>query len=232
MPSFFIVGLQAFKSLGITNVDFDGMGSAEAVAEGATLSSFHFDKFRKEKKPLIDINIFKGESDQWKRGIIKGSSQNLARLLMETPANYKTPRIFAEHVKEELDKLDVKIEVREKKWIENMKMGGLLSVSQGSDEPPVLLEIKYNGGSNAPVVLVGKGVTFDAGGYALKPAKNMDLMRGDCGGACSVVATMKAIAQLQIPINVVALVPLTENLINGKATKPGDVITMMNGTYK
>lgn len=207
------------------------MGQTEAVAEGASLSTWSFDKYRKDRKPHMSINLFKGDGDQWKRGIIKGSSQNLSRLLMDTPSNLKPPRIYSEKVKESLEKHGIKVDARNKKWIEEMKMGGLISVSKGSSEPPMFIEMKYNGGGKdeAPIVLVGKGVTFDAGGYSLKPSKSMDLMRGDCGGASCVVATLQAIAKLQLPINVIGLTPLCENLINGEATKPGDVITMMNG---
>lgn len=206
------------------------MGCVESVAEGAALSTFVYDKHRKEKKPVIDLGLFKGNEDFWRRGLIKGRCQNFARLLAETPANMKAPRVFAEKAKVELEKEGIKVDVHDKKWIESMNMGGLLSVAQGSSEPPIFLEMTYKGDESQPcIVLVGKGITFDAGGYALKPSKDMDRMRGDCGGAASVIAAMKGIAQLKLPVNVIALTPLTENLINGKATKPGDVITMMNG---
>ncbi|XP_006822705.1 cytosol aminopeptidase-like [Saccoglossus kowalevskii] len=120
---------------------------------------------------------------------------------------------------------------RTKDWIENQKMNAFLSVSKGSSQPPVFLEMKYMGGvhDSKPLVLVGKGVTFDCGGISIKPSAQMDLMRGDMGGAAVVTASMAAIATLQLPINVVTLVPLCENMVNGEATRPGDVVTAMNG---
>merc|ERR1719309_1781036 len=112
-----------------------------------------------------------------------------------------------------------------------MGMGSFLSVSRGSIEPAKFLEMRYNGGGDSkPVVLVGKGVTFDTGGISIKPSAKMDAMRADMGGAATVIATMKAVASLGAKINLIVLVPLTENMPGGKATKPGDVVTAMNGT--
>ena len=121
--------------------------------------------------------------------------------------------------------------VRDAEWAEQMKMGSFLSVARGSHEPAKFLEMHYNNGDtdSPPVVLVGKGVTFDTGGISIKPSAKMDAMRGDMGGAATVTATMKAVASLGLKINLKVLVPLTENMPGGSATKPGDVVTAMNG---
>ena len=111
-------------------------------------------------------------------------------------------------------------------------MGSFLSVARGCHEPAKFLEMHYNNDSDGsdPVILVGKGVTFDTGGISIKPSAKMDAMRADMGGAATVTATMKAVASLGLKINLIVLVPLTENMPGGKATKPGDVVTAMNGT--
>ena len=128
--------------------------------------------------------------------------------------------------------LPVSLTVRDAAWAENMKMGSFLSVARGSHEPAKFLEMHYNNDSDGsdPVILVGKGVTFDTGGISIKPSAKMDAMRADMGGAATVTATMKAVASLGLKINLIVLVPLTENMPGGKATKPGDVVTAMNGT--
>lgn len=223
------MGCTGLKTLGMTTVDVDGMDDPAAVAEAASLSTWSFDTFRTDKKPHLNFNLYDGCETEWKTGLISGQAQNFARFLADTPSNHKPPRTFAKIAAEKLQPLGVSVTTRDRDWIKQQGMGGLLSVSQGSDEPPVFLEMHYKNSNAAPVCLVGKGVTFDTGGYALKPPKGMEQMRYDCGGAASVIGTMTAIAQLQLPINVIALVPLTENLINGRAVKPGDVITMLNG---
>ena len=115
--------------------------------------------------------------------------------------------------------------------MEKLRMGTLLSVARGSVEPPKLIVIEYHGGpkKQKPVALVGKGVTFDTGGTSLKPAAEMDEMKYDMSGAGSVLGTLSAIAEMQLPINVVGIIPATENMPGSRATKPGDIITSMSG---
>lgn len=150
---------------------------------------------------------------------------------METPANFMTPTIFAQKATEILSPLGVSVIIHDKKWAEEQKMGSFLSVTRGSPEPPVFLEIKYSGRDSAaqPLVLVGKGITFDTGGISIKSANLMDKMRYDMGGGACVVGTIFALASLKSPQNLVGLIPLTENMVSGTATKPGDVVTAMNG---
>lgn len=157
----------------------------------------------------------------------------LAVELGDTPGNLLTPTVLAEKA-EEIAEGHILLEatILGEKEMEDLEMGLLLGVSQGSDEEARLIILEYNGDGDdtPPIALVGKGLTFDAGGYSLKPSPNMHQMKHDMLGGGSVLATMQAIAELNLPINVVAVVPSSENLINGKATKPGDVHTGMSGT--
>jgi leucyl aminopeptidase len=125
----------------------------------------------------------------------------------------------------------LKVEVLDRKDAEKLGMGSFLSVARGSDEPPRFIVLRYEGAakSQAPVVLVGKGITFDTGGISIKPSADMDEMKFDMGGAASVLGTFRAVAELKPKINLVGLIPACENMPSGKATKPGDVVTSMSG---
>ena len=114
--------------------------------------------------------------------------------------------------------------------IRQMGMGTLLAVAQGSDQPPRLIDIQYKGAGNTPpIILVGKGITFDSGGLSIKPANAMDEMKYDMSGAASVLGTIKACALLKLPINVIGLIASAENMLSGSAVKPGDIVTSMSG---
>ncbi|MBL8459858.1 MAG: leucyl aminopeptidase, partial [Zoogloea sp.] len=125
----------------------------------------------------------------------------------------------------------IKVEILERADMEKLGMGSLLSVAQGSHEPPKFIILNYKGGKpkDKPVVLVGKGITFDTGGISLKPGEGMDEMKYDMCGAASVLGTFKAIARMELPLNVVGLIPTTENMPGGSAIKPGDIVTSMSG---
>jgi cytosol aminopeptidase len=150
---------------------------------------------------------------------------------MDMPANHMTPTIFAKEATDKFKSLNVDCQVHEEQWAEKKKMGSFLSVTRGSEEPAKFLEITYLGGKagDKPVCLVGKGITFDTGGISLKPGSKMDEMRADMGGAANVVATIAALAELKVPVNVKGFIPLCENMPSGNATKPGDVVFAMNG---
>lgn len=153
---------------------------------------------------------------------------------MESPANYITPLKFAEILQQKIGALggSIKAFTRSKSWIEEQQMGAFLSVAKGSDEPPVFLEIHYTGSLNpndSPLVFVGKGVTFDSGGISIKPSSGMDAMRADMGGAATVCSAILTAATLKLPINLIGLAPLCENMPNGNANKPGDVVKAKNG---
>ena len=180
----------------------------------------------------LKLPLLKNFRDAWKVGKIKADAQNWARKLADTPANIMTPTVFCNEVSSALFDLPIQVIIHDKAWAQEKKMGSFLSVSRGSEEPPKFLELHYEGAgdsSKPPIAFVGKGVTFDAGGISIKPAGGMDEMRADMGGAACVVASIKAAAELKLKVNIVGLIPLTENLPSGTATKPGDLVVAMNG---
>lgn len=155
----------------------------------------------------------------------------LTKDLGNLPANICTPSYIAEQALEIAKcHTSIKTKIMDRKDIEKMNMGSFLSVANGSSEPPKFIEIIYTGkDKESPVVLVGKGVTFDSGGISIKPSAGMEEMKYDMGGAASVLGTIKACALLNLPINLVGLIPATENMPSGTATKPGDIVTSMSG---
>lgn len=164
------------------------------------------------------------------RAIAKGI--NLARALGDLPGNICTPTYLAKEAKRlarNQPRLSAKI--LEEKQMKELGMGALLSVSAGSDEAAKLIVLEYRGSSknDAPVALVGKGITFDTGGISLKPGAGMDEMKYDMCGAASVLGTFQTLVELQLPLNVVGIIPASENMPNGRATKPGDIVTSMSG---
>jgi leucyl aminopeptidase len=156
---------------------------------------------------------------------------SLTKDLGNLAPNICTPSYLAEQAKELAKTYKLKATILDKKEMEKQKMGALLAVARGSHQPPKLIALEYQGAGkkDKPVVLVGKGVTFDTGGISLKPAAEMDEMKFDMSGAASVLGTIKAIAEMNLPVNVVGIIPATENMPGGSATKPGDVVTSMSG---
>lgn len=155
----------------------------------------------------------------------------LTRYLVDLPANHCTPTFMAEQAQklsQEYDSLHAKIMGPE--VMQELGMGALLAVAQGSVQPPRLIELRYQGaGEQAPIILVGKGITFDSGGLSIKPANAMDEMKYDMAGAASVLGVLKACALLKLPLNVIGLMPCAENMPSGQAVKPGDIIKTMSG---
>jgi len=165
-------------------------------------------------------------------GLAIAHGMDFARDLGNTPANVCTPNYLAEQVQKLGEAFPaVKVQALERSEIEALGMGSFLSVTRGSDEPPRFLVLEYlqSPRKAKPFVLVGKGVTFDTGGISLKPPADMDHMKFDMCGAATVLGTMRAIAEINAPINLVVLVPACENMPSGRATKPGDVVTSMSG---
>lgn len=156
--------------------------------------------------------------ENWKRGVVQADAQNLARRLADTPSNCMTPTRFVAEARDLLECVNVTVNEYDRSWISNEGMCAFLAVSKGSPEPPKFLELTYSCGKQgaAPFVLVGKGITFDSGGISLKPSALMDEMRADMSGAACVVATLYAIASLSLEVNVVALIPLCENMPSGR----------------
>ena len=213
----------------------DDCHDPQSAAEGVTLGLFYYDELKSDayKKRQVKTSLWnatEATSAAWQRGVILANGQNLARRLAETPANRMTPTIFCQTAVELGKPLGLNVTVHDRQWAEEKKMGSFLSVANGSDEPPKFLEVSYNNAPDTkPIVLVGKGITFDSGGISIKPSAKMDLMRADMHGAANVLAPVVALATLKAPVNVVVLTPLTENLPSGKATKPGDVVFAANG---
>ncbi|KAA1091815.1 hypothetical protein PGTUg99_014609 [Puccinia graminis f. sp. tritici] len=232
----------------------DTVWSSHAAAVGATVSTFNYSlKTKKEAvekripisyKPLSDqpvqLSIEKANGKliglDWSTGLVFGQAQNLARELMESPANLMTPTLFCDRISKEFQGIkNVEIQAHDKSWAEAKKMNSFLSVARGTTEPCKFLEIHYKGASGGAgefkptVALVGKGITFDSGGISIKGGAGMKLMRADMGGAATVTSAGWAIAKLGIPIDMLICTPLTENMPSGHATKPGDIIYAMNG---
>ena len=169
------------------------------------------------------------------RGLARGegiaAGVTLAREWANRPANHCRPRDLADEAKRLGKSHGLKVEVLDRKQAEALGMGAFLAVTQGSEEPPRFIVMRYEGAGKgaAPVVLVGKGITFDTGGISIKPAAEMDEMKFDMGGAASVLGTMRAVAELKPEVNLVGIVPTCENMPDGRAVKPGDVVTSMSG---
>ena len=159
------------------------------------------------------------------------AGSNLARECANRPGNYCTPTFLADQAKALGKTHGLKVEVLDRKDCEKLGMGSFLAVAQGSDEPLKFIVLRWMGGakSEAPIVLVGKGITFDTGGISLKPGAEMDEMKYDMGGAASVLGTLKAVAQLKAKVNLIGIIPSCENMPSGRAVKPGDVVTSMSG---
>ncbi|WP_343652088.1 leucyl aminopeptidase [Herbaspirillum sp.] len=155
----------------------------------------------------------------------------LTKELGNLPGNVCTPTYLANTAKKLAKEFKLGVEVLDRKQLEALKMGSFLSVTNGSDQPPKFIVLKHLGGKSkdAPVVLVGKGITFDTGGISLKPGLNMDEMKYDMCGAASVLGTFRTIAELGLKMNVIGVIPTCENMPSGRATKPGDIVTSMSG---
>lgn len=164
-------------------------------------------------------------------GTALANGVDLTRELGNLPPNICTPTYLADVAREIADDWKLKVEILGRKQIEALRMGSFLSVAKGSSEPPQFIVLRHNGGAAkaAPVVLVGKGITFDTGGISLKPGEAMDEMKYDMCGAGTVLGTMRAIAEMGLKLNVIGVIPTCENMPAGNALKPGDVVTSMSG---
>jgi len=231
---------------------------ARQVAMATAAANYRYEATIKREEPAaaltrLTVLTTRADAAEVKRGLAEGGAvgngMTVARDLGNLPGNVCTPTYLAETARKSGARLGFKVEVLERKQIEALKMGAFLSVARGSDEPPRFIIMQYEGAKAAPakpagkrgkaaaagtsgaapIVLIGKGVTFDTGGISIKPAATMDEMKFDMCGAASVIGTMCAIAELGLPINVVGLVPATENMPNGRANKPGDVVRSMSG---
>jgi leucyl aminopeptidase len=211
--------------------------AADAVVTGTILASYRFDRFKS-----ADSDVSGPESltllgpaavtDAVERARVAAEAQNRARDLQSTPANFATPSDLAERAEAIAATSDaLTVEVFGRAELEEKGMGGILAVSQGGPQEPKLIVLRYSGGGSGPkLAFVGKGVTFDTGGISLKPGAGMHEMKMDMSGAAAVLEAVAAIAELGLPLDLLAVVPSTENMPSGSAIKPGDVITQYNGT--
>lgn len=170
-------------------------------------------------------------ANTFERAVATVAGVELAKEWANRPANHATPQLLGEAAQALAGHAKISCEVLGPKEVAKLGMGSFMAVAQGSDQPLRFIVLRYNGAakSKTPTVLVGKGITFDSGGISIKPAGEMDEMKFDMSGAASVLGTFKTLSLLKPAINVVGLIPACENLINGKAVKPGDVVTSMNG---
>jgi leucyl aminopeptidase len=219
-----------------------GEGSIQAVVEGALAADYDADRYRTERNGerridrliLVTGGTAPGTTAQaaLERGRIIGEAQNFTRDLVNEPSNLLTPTRLAEQAQAMATQYGIDCQVLGPKEIQEMKMGALWGVAQGSAEPPRLIVLKYAHpeAPAAPVVgIIGKGITFDTGGISIKPSENMHEMKTDMAGGATMLGVMRVIAQLKPRARVIAVVPATENMPGGKAYKPGDVLTSMSG---
>jgi leucyl aminopeptidase len=214
---------------------------AEAAAEGAFLGLYRFERFktkdeepRKEWKRLVFLAAAEEKAEIEKaveRAEAVSKAVLFARDLVCTPANGMCPVDLAAAAADMAQGRPLEVTALDGKALEELGMNAFLSVAKGSDQPPRLIVAEYRGGGakEKPVVLVGKGITFDSGGISLKPADRMHEMKGDMAGGAAVLAAVRAAADLGLPLNLVAVVPAAENLPGGRATRPGDVVKSCSG---
>ncbi|MBI4984939.1 MAG: leucyl aminopeptidase [Rhodocyclales bacterium] len=211
-----------------------------AIVVQETLYRFDQMKSKKEevRRPLRKITFCverRNELESAEQALAEGQAiaegMSLTKNLANLPSNVCTPTYLAEQAEALAAAYGLGVEILERADMEKLGMNTLLSVAKGSHQPPKFIVLKYAGGKkdSKPVVLVGKGITFDTGGISLKPAPEMDEMKYDMSGAASVLGTLKAVAEMKLPINVVVVVPTTENMPGGGASKPGDIVTSMSG---
>jgi leucyl aminopeptidase len=216
--------------------------AAQAVTEGLILGGFEPDKYKTADKndKQIEAVTLAGWDDaaraEVEKGIARGrivaESQNFTRDLVNEPSNRLTPRLLAGRAEEMAREAGLAVDILDEKRIEEMKMGALLSVARGSEEPPRMIVVTYDPGTKAgaPVLgLVGKAVTFDTGGISIKPSEGMEKMKYDMAGGAAMLGAMRAIAALRPRVKVIAVIPATENMPGGRAQKPGDVQLAMSG---
>lgn len=215
---------------------------SQTLTEGAILGSYQFTTYRSEApagKSVTAMTILASQknhltsiSEGIRRGVATAEATVFVRDLCNHPSNVMTPRRIASEAKAVAKDTGVRIKILEQKEMERLGMGALLGVAKGSHEPPQFIILQYDGAkkkNDAPVVLVGKTITFDTGGISLKPAENMEQMKADMTGGAEVLATIRAAARLKLPLNLISILPVAENMPGGRAMRPGDVVTTLSG---
>ncbi len=214
--------------------------AVQTLAEGIIMGSYRFDKYKKPDAEKVEKELqklkFYGQDHfaQIKNGVTKGENSAVsvmdARDMANEPGNLWTPEQFAQYAVDVAAETGIECTVFDKKKLQSMKMGGILAVNAGSQDPPKMIVLDYKPAKYTQTIMfVGKGLTFDSGGVSLKPAAGMQDMKYDMCGGAAVLASMRAIAKEKPAVRVVGIVPSTDNMMSGTATKPGDIITHYNG---
>jgi leucyl aminopeptidase len=214
--------------------------ASQVITEGALLGTYSFRRHITREAEVGEIKelslVAAGKTKSLEQGIYRGrvlaGAANLARDMVNEPANFMTPSDMATMAAKLAETHQLGLEVLEREQMQALGMGGLLGVAQGSQQPPKFIVLRYRGrgaDEGVDIALVGKGITFDSGGISIKPSEKMEEMKGDMAGGAAVMAAVSAIAQLKTRLNIAAIVPATENLPSGSALKPGDTVTAMNG---
>ncbi|MDR3734222.1 MAG: leucyl aminopeptidase [Acidobacteriaceae bacterium] len=247
---------RGLRDVAIIFPDYRGLGdealdhlplalTARALAEGAWIGDYDPDTYRTDRtdQSVRTVTVLSSESDKstaakiaqgFAEGNILGQAQLFTRTLVNEPGNVLFPLELARRAQEELEPLGVKVEVYSTDKLQELKMGSFWAVAKGSEQPPALIVMTYNPATppadGSPVLgLVGKGITFDTGGISIKPADGMEKMKYDMAGAAAMIGAMRAIAQLKPANKVISVVCSAENMPDGKAYKPGDIVTAMSG---
>jgi leucyl aminopeptidase len=221
----------------LPDIDLDGGTAREALVEGLSLGAYTFLAYKSDGKPskLRTVEIAGGSGAQNRAACDRGSAiargQMLARDLVNEPGGTLTPAVFARRTAAMAKAQGLAVKVWDEAAIKKGKLGGLLGVNRGSTNPPRLVELTYTpkGTAKGFLALVGKGITFDAGGLSIKTGQGMMTMKCDMGGAAAVVGVMSVLNDLQVPCKVRAWIPMTDNMLGGDATRPGDVLRIRNG---
>jgi len=242
-------GCRALRKLGCRNIattllgagtaGLDAARSARAVSEGAGLGLYTFTRYKAPEGPDVEVvrivvrelGDFTALEKSVRTGEILTEATNLARDMVNEPANYMTPSRMAQIAQDMASTYGLRATVLDHDDMVSLGMGALLGVAQGSAEPPKFIRLDYTAGDPAAkrTALIGKAITFDSGGISIKPSEGLAEMKDDMAGGASVIAAIVAIARLQVQANVTALVPATENLPGGHAYRPGDVLKSMSG---
>ncbi len=240
------IAARTADSMDVTSMTLAGPDAQEpralatAAVEGAILASYRFDRYKSKKdgeesssKHLEELTVIGDDelSEAVEAARVAAEAENFARELQDLPSNVVTPSYLSGRAKAIADEhSSVTCEVMGRDEVKEKGMGGLVAVSQGSAEEPQLIVLRYEaGGDGETLAMVGKGVTFDSGGISIKPSGGMHEMKMDMSGAAAVLEAVSAIAKLEVPINILAVIPSTENMPSGTAVKPGDIITQLNG---